>query len=404
MSAHARPFYGRSFGALGGRLVVRTREMSSRKTRWLQWRTRCLRRNAEALHVPTPVRSRGRGSRALPLPPGPCPAPLSIRCGSPASRSTHCTIRRRLPPESAQSRNIGTVLDTATSAHPAAAMTRPISNVRRTPMARATMPTKPACTMTPSTPNAASTYPVRTTSKPKRRDAKSANVVVQTANEHQYTKSAIRQRAQVRTAEHLRHARATAKPTPRCRGARSREPHPRHRRCHHRDGGSGPDGRRVADVREQPGETGTDDKSKAEGGAQKAKCLRSLVRLGDIGDVRAGDRDVSARQSVDDARRKQHRQALRNREHGEADHRADEAEDQDRAPPEPIGECAEHGRGHELREGKRGEEKADDYRRRTERLCVERQQRNDDAEADEIDEDREEDDEQRTRHAPTIIC
>ena len=45
--------------------------------------------------------------------------------------------------------------------------------------------------MTPSSPNAASTYPVRTTSNPKRRDAKSANVVVHTANEHQYTKSAI---------------------------------------------------------------------------------------------------------------------------------------------------------------------------------------------------------------------
>ena len=73
-------------------------------------------------------------------------------------------------------------------------------------------------------------------------------------------------------------------------------------------------------------------------------------------------------------------------------------------PAESIRERAEHGRGDELRQREGGEQQADDDRRGAERLRVERQQRNDDAEADEIDEDREEDDEQRTRHAPTIIC
>ena len=109
-----------------------------------------------------------------------------------------------MPAGISASRNIGTVLDAATSAHPAAAMTSPASSVRRTPIARTTMPTNPACTMTPSTPNAASTYPVRTTSNPNRRDAKSANVVVHTANEHQYTKSAISSGRRCGTAEHFR--------------------------------------------------------------------------------------------------------------------------------------------------------------------------------------------------------
>ena len=132
--------------------------------------------------------------------------------------------------------------------------------------------------------------------------------------------------------------------------------------------------------------------------------FRTLARLGHVGDVGAGDGDVSTRQAVDDARREQHGEALRHRQHHEADDGADEAENEHGAPAEPVGQHPEHRRGNELCEGERGEEKADDDRRGAEGLRVERQQRDDDAEADEIDEDREEDDEQRTRHASKIIC
>ena len=84
--------------------------------------------------------------------------------------------------------------------------------------------------------------------------------------------------------------------------------------------------------------------------------------LGHIGDVRARDRDVSTGQAVDHARRKQHRQALRDREHGEADDGADEAENQDGAPAESIGERTENRCGNELRKRERGKQKTDDDR------------------------------------------
>ena len=134
------------------------------------------------------------------------------------------------------------------------------------------------------------------------------------------------------------------------------------------------------------------------------ECFRAFVRLGHIGDVGTRDRDIPTRQPVYDPGGKQHSQTLGDREHRKADYRADETEDQDRTPPESIGKCTKHGCGNELRKGESGEEETDNDGGRSERLRVERQQRNDDAEADEIDEDREEDNEQRTRHAPTIIC
>ena len=49
------------------------------------------------------------------------------------------------------------------------------------------------------------------------------------------------------------------------------------------------------------------------------------------------------------------------------------------------------GDGDELAQRKRREQQADDERRRAERLGVERQQRDDDPEADQVDEDRKED-------------
>ena len=110
------------------------------------------------------------------------------------------------------------------------------------------------------------------------------------------------------------------------------------------------------------------------------------------------DGDVAARQAIDHARREQHREALRHRKHGEADDGADEAEDQDGPSAESVGQHTEDGRRNQLCEGERREQKADDDRRGPEGLGIERQQRDDDAETDEIDEDREEDDEQRTRH------
>ena len=82
-------------------------------------------------------------------------------------------------------RNIGIEFETLTSPQPPAAITRPTSNVRRTPILPTIMPTRPAWTIAPSSPKAARTYPVRVASNPKRRDANNANVVVHAAKEDQ---------------------------------------------------------------------------------------------------------------------------------------------------------------------------------------------------------------------------
>ena len=68
----------------------------------------------------------------------------------------------------------------------------------------------------------------------------------------------------------------------------------------------------------------------------------------DVGDVGARRGDVAARQAVDDPRGEQHRQALRDGQHREADDRADQAEDQDRPPAPAVRQIAEQRRGDEL--------------------------------------------------------
>ena len=89
---------------------------------------------------------------------------------------------------------------------------------------------------------------------------------------------------------------------------------------------------------------------------------------------------------------------MRHGEHDEADDRSGEAEDQHRPPAVAIREIAEGRRRNELREREDREQQPDGERRCAERLRVERQERDDDAEADEVDENREEDNKQRTRH------
>src|SRR5262249_395433 len=63
-----------------------------------------------------------------------------------------------------------------------------------------------------------------------------------------------------------------------------------------------------------------------------------------------------------------------------------------------VGQRAERGRRYELAQRVAREEQADDDGRRAEGLGVERQQRDDDAEPDQIHDEREEDDEERTAH------
>ena len=173
-----------------------------------------------------------------------------------------------------------------------------------------------------------------------------------------------------------------------------RQPQPRHQR--RRDGHRRrhPDRRGIADVRKRPAERGTDDESETEGRPKEAVALARSCSLRDVGDVGARRRDVPARQTVHDARRKEHREALGQRQHHEAHGRADQAEDEHRPAAPAIRQIAEERRGDQLREGKRREEQTDGGGDAPKLLGIERQERNDDPEADQIDEDGDENNEE----------
>jgi hypothetical protein len=85
---------------------------------------------------------------------------------------------------------------------------------------------------------------------------------------------------------------------------------------------------------------------------EKSVGLRALLGLGHVRDIRARYRDVAARQAIDHSRHEEHGQAVRRRKHREADDGADQAEDQDRAPTQSIGQGPEDRSGNQLRKGK----------------------------------------------------
>ena len=133
--------------------------------------------------------------------------------------------------------------------------------------------------------------------------------------------------------------------------------------------GGGPDRRGVADTREQTAQAWPDDEAEAERGAKEAERPRAILVGRDVADVGARRGDVAARQTVDDARGEQHRQAVRERQHREADHGAEQAEDQNRPAAPAVRPVAEQRRRDQLTERERREEQTDGERRRAERLA-----------------------------------
>ena len=79
-----------------------------------------------------------------------------------------------------------------------------------------------------------------------------------------------------------------------------RQPEPGHRRRDERERRGGPDRRGVADLGEHAAQRGSEDETQPERGADEPVGARAIFRLGDVGDVRAGRRDVAAGQAVDD--------------------------------------------------------------------------------------------------------
>ena len=179
---------------------------------------------------------------------------------------------------------------------------------------------------------------------------------------------------------------------------RFRQPPPRHHRRDERQRRRGPDRRRVADLGEHAAQRRAEDESHAERRADEPVGARAILRFGDVGHVCASRRNVAARKAVDDPRREEHRDAVRHGQHHEADNGTRQTEHEHGTPAIAIGDVAERGSGCELTDRKHGEQQTDDERRGAERFRVERQERNDDPESDQIHEDRQEDDEERPRH------
>ena len=177
-----------------------------------------------------------------------------------------------------------------------------------------------------------------------------------------------------------------------------RQPEPRHARRDQRDERRRPDRRRITDLHQDAAQGRPQDEPEAKRRADQPVRARAVLRLRDIGDVGARGRDVAARQAVDDARQKQHRHAVSEREHRKADDRAGQAEDQHRPPAVAVRQLAERRRGGELADREHREQQTDHDRRGAEGFRVERQQRDDDPEADQVDEDGEENDEERAGH------
>ena len=180
------------------------------------------------------------------------------------------------------------------------------------------------------------------------------------------------------------------------------EPEPRHGRRDQRDGCGRPNRGGVAEPREDPTQSGPENETEAECSTNQSVCARAILGLGDVGDIGACRRDIAARQAVDDPGQEQHRDAVGHRKHHEANDCTQQAEDQDRAAAVPIRPVAEHRRGQQLADREHREQQADDERRRAKRLGIERQQRDDDPEADQVDEDGQKDDEEWTRHGVSL--
>ncbi len=179
---------------------------------------------------------------------------------------------------------------------------------------------------------------------------------------------------------------------------RLRQPEPRHGGCDERNRGGRPDRRRVTDPGQHAADGRTKDEAKAERRADEAIGAGAIPRIRHIGDVGARGRNVPARQPVDDARGEEQGDAVRDRQHDEADDSAGKAEYQHRSAAVAVRQIAEGGRRDQLTEREHRKQQTDSERRGAECLGVKRQERDDNPEPDQIDKDCKKDDAERTRH------
>ncbi len=130
-----------------------------------------------------------------------------------------------------------------------------------------------------------------------------------------------------------------------------------------------------------------DNKAQPEGRADHAESFRAVLGVGHIGDVGLRHAQVAARDAIDDAAGEQNPQGVGEAEQDEAQERSENGSQQDRSAAEAVGESPEDGSADQLHGGVRGDQQSSHELAGVEGLSVVGQQRQDQAEAQQVDED-----------------
>ena len=139
-------------------------------------------------------------------------------------------------------------------------------------------------------------------------------------------------------------------------------------------------------ARQHAAECRPEHEAKPECRTQHAHALGPVLRRGDIGDIGLGDRDVAGRDALQRPRREQHPQRIGRAQPQIGQRRGRHADQHDRPPSNSIAEAAPERRRQQLQARIGRHQRGDCRWRSMEMLAVEGQQRNDDAESQEVDE------------------
>ena len=154
--------------------------------------------------------------------------------------------------------------------------------------------------------------------------------------------------------------------------------------------------RRVPEPAQEAADGRPEDEAQPERRADHAHALRAVLGRRDVGDDGLRRRDVRAGDAGEDARGEQRRAALLASPNAEIRQaRSEQADRMIGRRPIRSDSRPQIGREDELHQRERRREHPHREGVRAERLRVERQQRDDDPEAQQVDEDRDEDDDQR---------
>jgi hypothetical protein len=158
------------------------------------------------------------------------------------------------------------------------------------------------------------------------------------------------------------------------------------------------------DAREDAADAGAGDEAEAEGHADEAHALGAVLGRGDVGDVGAGGAEVGGGDAAEDASREEKRDARAPHEPeaqaGHGDRRAGDRPEQDRAAADAVRQAAPDRHEQELHQrvgrGEQGRGERADAEGVASLFGEERQH---EAEAEQVDEDRQEDGAQPRLHA-----